>query len=253
MTITHAAVLGAVAIALVLTEIALVRVRREVGEANREVADLEKRLDEAVDIADAAVRRTEEAENAIEGHRRRAEAAERRAEEEVRRAEAAGRRAETADMRAHAAEVKARAGETLLVLERVRLEREWADLVGHGVPLPAGWDGSVAAAVAAELALIREIIGTPSELATVGQPSGLAPGQIAALIRLACETLRGLARTGEAMAVRITSSGLLVDQPAGTPLPDLSHLVPLARAAGAELSIDSTSERTTAELRFPAH
>lgn len=251
MTVALAAVLAAVVVALALTEMALVRARRQVEEERGQVADLERRLNEAVDIADGAVRRTEESVRTVDGYRRRAEIAERRVEDAVRRAEGADRRAETADERASAAEVKARAGETLLVLERVRLEREWADLVGPGVPLPAGWDGSLAAAVAAELALIREVIGTPSEMATVGQPSGLAPGQIASLIRIAGETLRGLARSGEEMAVKVRATALIVDQPGGSPMPDLSHLVPLARAAGAELLVQSTAERTTTELRFP--
>lgn len=53
-------------------------------------------------------------------------------------------------------------------LERVRLAREWHDLAGATVPLPVSWEDPVAAALAIELELIRESIGTPSrfEVAT---------------------------------------------------------------------------------------
>src|SRR5262245_58863232 len=72
---------------------------------------------------------------------------------------AAVRRANVSERRATDAEDRLAAADTLWELERVRLEREWREFTGIPTPLPESWDGSIRAALAVELELIREVIG----------------------------------------------------------------------------------------------
>lgn len=58
--------------------------------------------------------------------------------------------------------------EVVWQLEQMRLQREWRDVAGAAAPAPVAWDDPVAAALAVELELIRESIGTPGRLEIVG-------------------------------------------------------------------------------------
>lgn len=156
-------------------------------------------------------------------------------------------------------------------LERVRLEREWHDIAGAAAPAPVSWDDPVAAALAIELELIRESIGTPSQLEvapgrirtpgqTTGTPSRPAsrPGPGPELVsgcsgrllcavpavRLVAEALRRLAHVGEELLVRVGQSDVQVTVAVapGTERPDLGELAQLAVAAGALVELTMADE-----------
>jgi hypothetical protein len=131
--------------------------------------------------------------------------------------------------------------------ERLRLEREWAELAGPSVPLPAPWDGTLGAALATELEIIRETVGTPSTLEVVGagtarETAGRFP------LALSAEFLRAAARASDEMRVRL--DGNVVVSGTSDACPDLSQLQETVRRAGARLQVDSTDGGFTATLRF---
>ena len=105
-----------------------------------------------------------------------AEAAQPGVDAHARRVEAEALRVETEPLRAGSAQPGTAADEeraelsasaqaaAIWRLERLRLEREWREIAGVAVPVPVAWDDPVAAALAVELELIRESIGTPGRL-----------------------------------------------------------------------------------------
>jgi hypothetical protein len=216
---------------------------RRSGEAEKRVAEAMRRADEAVKAAEAAEQRAEEAD-------RRAAEAERRAEEAERRAEEAERRAEEAEP--GTARSGGHEGPAIWDLERLRIEREWLDVVGPGVPLPQPWDGTVNTVVATELSVIRETIGTPSELDLHPPSAPLSPARAAVAARVSVELLRTLARSGEEMDVTISPDELQVVQSIapGETAPDLSALAAVAATADLELSLEVREGRSTARLRL---
>jgi hypothetical protein len=198
-------------------------------------------------------RATEVRATAAEGRLRAAETkageAERRAGEAEKRVAEAMRRADEAERLGPSDEV---AG-AMWDLERSRMEREWLDVVGPGVPLPVPWDGSVDAVVAAELSVIREVIGTPSRLRLEEGNSFVSPAIAAAAARVSIEMLRTLARSGEEMEVVVGLDALTVVQPVspGEEPPDLSGLAAVARGAGFDLTFAWSEGRSEARLGFP--
>jgi hypothetical protein len=168
-----------------------------------------------------------------------------------------------------------RLGDLLVGLERLRVEREWSEVAGPGVPPPVAWDGTLAGFVAVELAVIREVIGTPGQLSgthpspgpatdppgagTAGahpagaHPAGAHPAGVlfAATARLASELLRVLAHAGEEMDVTVGPSALTVEQPGSSAAPDLDRLAALARSAGGDLSCEADGRGTTTRLVYP--
>lgn len=265
MTVALAAALAVVAVALVAVSVQLAGGRRRVAvEVGRERARADENAGRVKVLEDASAR-VEERLRAVreeaDATRRRAEVAERRAEEAERRAHGAERRADSAEKRAEEMDKRAAAasegegadgpGGSIWDLERLRVEREWADVVGPGEDLPVAWDGTLGAAVATELAIIREVIGTPSELDT-GPPVIISdPLQGALIVRLCAELLRTLGRSGDHMTVRVTRQNVIVDQPADTQPPDTGRLSRAARRAGAELNVTSDAEKLRVQLRLP--
>jgi hypothetical protein len=150
------------------------------------------------------------------------------------------------------ADASAAANRSLLALEHVRLEREWSDVVGPGVPPPVPWDGSLHAAIGTELAIIRETMGAPGQVG--GEPAVAAPDPAHAVLamRLATELLRLLARDGGEMRVSVGPGQVTVEQdaPAGPPA-GLDELSAVASGAGASLSVAEHDGWMTIELRFP--
>jgi hypothetical protein len=139
-------------------------------------------------------------------------------------------------------------------LERIRLEREWREIAGPSAPLPVPWDGTVGAALAVELELIREIIGTPSRL-EIGAGHGIAdPVAATSTARIAGELLRCLARTGEELVVTMVGPSevrvaVAVEPGAGSP--DVEALARLASAAGGTVEVSADDEGLQALVTIP--
>lgn len=253
MTVALAAV---AAVLLVATLAAAWRARRAgsaLRGAEQRVEQLTGRLAEAVELLDgveqekrAADVRASAAEGRLRSAEQKATDAERRAGEAERRVGEEMRRAEEA-LQAAAESDPARA---VWELERLRVEREWLDVVGPGVPLPAPWDGTIAAVVATELSVIREVIGTPSELTVQEASKPASPAVAAVTARVSVEMLRALARSGEEMEVAVSAEALTVSQPVhpGDEPPDLSALVAVAGEAGLDLTVEATEGRSRARL-----
>src|SRR5207253_1653621 len=106
-----------------------------------------------------------------------------------------------------AAEERADVADALWELERLRLEREWYAIGGPSMPMPFGWDGTdgtdLSAAVAVELEVIREVVGTPGHLDPPENPVTADPATSIIVTRLAGELLRTLARGGLELSVSI--------------------------------------------------
>lgn len=250
MTIALAAALG-VAVAVIVVLVAAIRrrirqaerARTEMERLSAGLADSSARAEQAEQgrraaevRATAADARTRSAEIKAQEAERRAGEAERRLVEARRRAEAAGADTDVATWD----------------LERLRMEREWLDVAGPGVEFPVPWDATMAAVVATELAVIREVMGTPSELTL--EPPGGAPARPAASVglRVAVEMLRRLARSGEEMVVVVAGDSVRVVQTvsAGEDPPDLSGLAAVAAKGGLELSVSVADGRSEARLRL---
>ncbi|MDA8045811.1 MAG: hypothetical protein M0Z30_11340 [Actinomycetota bacterium] len=203
----------------------------------------------------AAEVRAAAAEQRVGDAERRAGDAERRAGEAERRVAEAMRQAGEAERRADEVERGgggAAAPRAVWELERLRIEREWLDVVGPGIGLPHPWDGTIAPVVAAELAVIRETIGTPSELRLRSPAPPSNPAQAAVTARISVEMLRTLARSGEEMDVVLGAGYLTVAQPVspGERPPDLSALASVAATGGLELATTEAGGRAEARLRL---
>jgi hypothetical protein len=133
----------------------------------------------------------------------------------------------------------------MLQLEHVRLRREWLEVAGPGVDLPVPWDGSLASGVAIELAVIREVIGTPSDMSVTA--SGPLRDPVA--LRAACELLRALARSGDEMTVVLSDEALSVAQYQDH-IPDVSELQEAAEESGMALFAGLDGERVSTRLVF---
>lgn len=213
--------------------------------------------------------RLAEAESSLEDSKRAEEDARRRlAEESLRVADAeagaqeAEQRAARAESRASSAEaalealIAARSPAVMAQIERVRLEREWKEISGLNVPLPVRWDGSVAAALAIELEIVREVAGTPSRLETdpavAGRADG-APGEIADDTKLwmvgslGCQLVRVVARYADEMVVRLKpgpgmAPALEAEGLVAHGLPELASVEMAAKALGVSLAAEQTAE-----------
>jgi hypothetical protein len=237
-------VVGVVAV-LALLSLAWV-VRRttiRVREAEVRADQMTGRLAEAVDLLEeseaqkrAADRRAGSADDRIRSADQKATDAERRAGDAEKRIAEVQRRAE--DARRAAADYDP--ARTVWELERIRVEREWLDVVGPGIELPVPWDGSMAAVVATELAVIREVMGTPSELALAPGRAPTDPARAAVTARVSVELLRRLARSGEEMLVEVLADRVIVEQAQapGEDAVDLSGLIAVASSAGMSLSAE---------------
>lgn len=135
--------------------------------------------------------------------------------------------------------------------EQLRIEREWSELAGPGVALPAPWDGTLACVVANELEIVREVVGTPStlEIAAAGDTRGeddhAADRQ---RLGLSAEFLREAARASDEMRVRV-GENLVVFGIAGS-VPALEGARAAAERAGADLTVEPAEGGFVATLTF---
>ncbi|HEX4541049.1 MAG TPA: hypothetical protein VH112_12475 [Acidimicrobiales bacterium] len=245
------------------------RAEEEAGQ-RAEAADAAATADAALRQARAemaaAEGRAAESQLSVEQARRHADEAERRAADADKRAARAGRRAKkAADAPEQPAEpdgsgvvAVADVADALWELERLRLEREWNAIGGLAMPMPAGWDGTdgtdLAAAVAVELEVIREVVGTPGRIATPAQPVTADPATAIILTRLAGELLRALARGGLELTVSIEADDELavaVATAAAETADDLSRLATAASRAGGRLEVQPADEGVRVEVRLP--
>lgn len=253
MTVVLAALLAAALAAAVVAGWAALRGRRAVIRAEAASTELAARVTDGLRALEVAEQHQRAAEARAQGAESRLRAAEQKAGEAERKAGEAERRVGEAMRRAAEAEKageESEAARAVWELERLRLEREWLDVVGPGVPLPAAWDGTVAAVVATELAVIREVIGTPSELSVHSPPRPPSPARAAVVARVSVELLRALARSGEEMEVTVDGRAVSVFQPLqpGDRPPDLAALTGVARSAGLELTFELEEGRSVARL-----
>lgn len=230
---------------------------RELAEARQSAEDAARRADSAAEEARAARAAAGDAESRLAEAESRLADADRRASEAERRAEAFQAeilRAESrAAQRRAAAAVTPSAGSVLWQLERLRCEREWSEVVGPGVPLPVEWDETFGAVLATEMAVVREVIGTPGEV-EAAEPVPLSElPQAAATVRLGVELVRSLARSGEEMVVTVEAGSVEVDQRVLSPSAPavLERLQEVAKAAGADLVVESGTDRLLARLVLP--
>jgi hypothetical protein len=251
MTAALAAALAVAVVAVLVLLLSAQRRRRELDRQHRRAEDLQTDLGEA--------------RAAISESSRRAENAEKEAAEAVVKEASALEGAAGAERRAHEAEERARLCQQALEarrdddslnrpmweLERVRVEREWADLAGPGVALPIQWQPTVGVVVAIELEMIKEVIGTPASL-EIDSSDGATTGSASAVAaRLSAELVRKLARSGEEMTVEIGPSELTVAHPDGGDLPDLERLIDAAASAGGELRQTVSEGTLVVRLSYP--
>jgi hypothetical protein len=219
----------------------------------------ESRLSDAVATATTSAEQAAGSEReALEAAKRadvasaKASDAEARAEDSDRRREAAEKRVVALERVADAGPAPDRTASPLWELERVRAEREWADVVGPGVGLPVEWEPTVGAVVGIELEIIKEVVGTPAVFhrEVPEKERNVRPSPIAA--RLSAELVRKMARAGEEMTVTAGTSEITISQQAGggTP-PDLGPLIAAAGQAGGELGVSSQDGVVTARFVYP--
>jgi hypothetical protein len=229
------AVVSAVALIAILTLVLVGRKARAGLAAERSRAEgLEDQLRSSVEARSDVERRAEQAELALTAAREQADQSDRRASDVDGRLAAAG---------------------ALWELERMRLEREWAEVTGSTTPLPEPWDGGSRAALAVELEIMREVIGVPSQLEPVGAIDPEDPLTAMGTFRLAAEVLRALARVGEEIVVSFQADGAIVMTIAteGAPAePHLERLIAAAAAMGGELRVVPTEDGLRARLYLPA-
>jgi hypothetical protein len=249
------------------------RLEVELGRAADQLRAAEARAEEeaqqrteaagAAAAADAVLREARAETSAAE---RRADEAERRAADADKRAARAGRRGKKAadaprqepEPSESGVAVVADVADALWELERLRLEREWNAIGGLAMPMPAGWDGTdgtdLSAAVAVELEVIREVVGTPGRITTPTQPVTADPATAIILTRLAGELLRSLARGGLELNVSIEADDELavaVATAAAETAEDLSRLATAASRAGGRLDVQPVDEGVRVEVRLP--
>jgi hypothetical protein len=250
------AVAAVVAVAAIVALVVTVRRGSAARAAGRAQADQLDQLEARLRAADQA---RADAEQRLQQDEVALGAAVERADVSERRADVSERRADVSERRATDAEGRLAAADTLWELERVRLEREWREVTGIPAPLPEPWDGSIRAALAVELEIIREVIGVPTVLespapgpdagadpAANGTPRPADPAgstdPVVALgvARLTGEMLRALARVGEEVAVSVEPDDTVtvrVAIEAGGPAPDLGTLAAAAAALGCDLDV----------------
>jgi hypothetical protein len=231
------------------------RLEMELGETTEQLRAAESWSEEE------ARRRTEAAHAAAAANaeaRAETAAAERRADESQRRAEQAERRTAARDSNGSGVGTVADVADALWELERLRLEREWNAISGLVMPMPAGWDGAdgtdLSAAVAVELEVIREVVGTPSRIATPTEPVTADPATAIIVTRLAGELLRTLARGGLELSVSIEADddfAVAVATAAAEAADDLSRLATAASRAGGRLDVEPVDEGVRVEVRLP--
>jgi hypothetical protein len=239
---------------------------RQRTEAAGAAATADAVLREARAETAAAERRADESQVNAEHARRDADEAKRRAADADKRAARAGRRGKKAadapqqepEPSGSGGAVVADVADALWELERLRLEREWNAIGGLAMPMPAGWDGTdgtdLSAAVAVELEVIREVVGTPGRIATPAQPVTADPATAIIVTRLAGELLRALARGGLELSVSIEADDELavaVATGAAETVEDLSRLATAASRAGGRLDVQPVDEGVRVEVRLP--
>ena len=253
VTVVLAVLLAAAVVAAAAFGTTWLRSRGAVRRAGEQVSELTQRLGQSGELVEQVEQQKRSAEvraTAAEGRARVAEQkagdAERRAGDAERRVGEAMRRAEEAEK----AGANSEAARAVWELERLRVQREWLDVVGPGVSLPVPWDGTIAAVVATELSVIREVIGTPSELTVQQAARPSSPARAAVTARVSVELLRTLARSGEEMQVVLSAEALTVGQPSppGETPPDLAELARVADDAGLQLTVEAADGRSTARL-----
>jgi hypothetical protein len=166
----------------------------------------------------------------------------------------AAERADGAAQCAANAENRLVAAGTLWDLERLRLEREWAEVAGMPAPLPEPWDGTIGAALAVELEIIREVMGVPGRIESPSAAKLDDPITAVTGFRLTAEVVRSLARVGDEIAVSFGVDGLVTIDVAthGTgPGPNLARPMAAAFALGGELTLLPTDGGLQARLRLP--
>jgi hypothetical protein len=237
-------------------------VRRQ-AELSETAATADAALREARAATTDAERRAEESEVRVEQARRNLEEAERRAAAADKRAARAGRRAKpeadvSRDKVGSDGAAVADVADALWELERLRLEREWFAIGGLAMPMPAGWDGAdgtdLSAAVAVELEVIREVVGTPGHLEPRNEPVNADPATAIIVTRLAGELLRTLARGGLELSVSIEDDDELavaVATGAAETAEDLSRLATAASRAGGSLDVQPVEDGVRVEVRLP--
>jgi hypothetical protein len=252
------AVLGIALAVVVVIALALVVANRRAGlraERAEDNADqLTVRLGESLELIEEIQSQSRAAEVRASAAESRIRAAEQKATDAERRAGDAEKRVAEANRRAGeaiAAGAEARSAAALWQLERLRAAREWADVVGPGIDLPMAWDDGMAALIAAELAVIRETMGTPSELELIDR-SPMKADRAAVVGRAGIEVLRRLARSGDVMNVVLDRQELRVTQPvaADESRPDLSDLREACAAGGLQLTTTEADDHWEIALAF---
>lgn len=253
MTVALSVLLAVAVVAAVMSAWTAQRSRKAVGRAEESSAQMTARMGQAVRATEEAEQQKRAAEVRAAAAEGRVRTAEQRAADAERKAGEAERRVGEAMRRAAEAErsgAESDAARTVWDLERLRVEREWLDVVGPGVPLPVAWDGTIVAVVATELSVIREVIGTPSDLSVHSPTPPTSPVRAAVTARVSVEMLRTLARSGEEMNVQLDGETMTVTQPlySGEQPPGLDSLIEVARAAGLDLSLRTDEGRSVARL-----
>jgi hypothetical protein len=223
-------------------------------------------LREARAALDEADRRAEESEAQLEKARRNVADAEGHAADAEKRAVPGGRRQQykavsardTAESSGPGGAPVADVADALWDLERLRLEREWYAIGGLAMPMPPGWDGAdgtdLAAAVAVELEVIREVVGTPGHLDPPSQPVTADPATAIVVTRLAGELMRTLARGGLGLSVSIEDDeelAVAVATEAEETAEDLSRLATAASRAGGRLDVHTVDDGVKVVVRLP--
>jgi hypothetical protein len=275
MTAAFAAAAAVAVVAIVVLVLTARRGRERLGSEQARVGELEEKLQEEADGHRQALEErrqaVEERQHADE-HIQQAEEQIQHAEEQIQHAEEQTQHAEERVLAAEAARLEAvqraeRAERSftgrqddvgvdaaLLDLERLRVEREWGEVTGTAEPLPQPWDGSMQAAVAAELEIVREVIGVPTRVEAAGAPGLPAPRASGGAARLTAELLRSLARVGEELAVSFAADGAVIIRVAtvrADPQPDLAAFGTVAAALGGDLSVHPITDGFEARLHLP--
>ena len=239
MTVVLAVLVGVAVVALAASFLAWRSSSRRLASTGAELVETRGELEEA--------RRAEESTHEqLTGERRRGSEAEKRAVDAEQRAGRAERRAEDAES-AMAALISAKSPATLAELERVRLEREWKEVAGPDAELPVRWDASLYSALAVELEIIREVIGTPGRLEPEGTGGANDEPSLWVLGALGCELLRVVARNADELVVRLESGpgvppAVVAEGLGGDPPSDLSSIEMGAKALGLSLAAERAGD-----------
>jgi hypothetical protein len=232
---------------------ALVLTTRKVAAERSHVHGLSDQLQGALEASAAAERRAEQDRLALTAAQEAAATAEHQAEHDRLALAGAKERAKTTSRQTVGEPATLASAGTLWELERLRLEREWADLAGATAPLPETWDGTIRPAIAIELELIREVIGVPTRLEPGDPPALLDPLDALNTTRITAEVLRRLARVGEEITVTFAPDGAIVmsvvtDGPRAEP--DLAQLTAVAVQLHGELAVQPTEGGLEARVAF---